>query len=88
MTDDFDFDSFPMPRMGLARIVRKLREPETKRVRKPSFREVERQAGRPVVAYTIAPDGSRTYAFGASASDADLNEWDRDLGTNTPSLRQ
>jgi hypothetical protein len=60
------------------------------RVRTPSFREVEKQAGRPVTALTVARDGSRTYAFDqtTAASDADVNEWDLDLGTNTPSLRQ
>jgi hypothetical protein len=35
-----------------------------RRVRRPSFREVERQAGRPVTALTVARDGSCTYAFG------------------------
>jgi hypothetical protein len=60
------------------------------RVRRPSFREVEKQAGRPITALTVARDGSRTYAFDqtTAASDADVNEWDLDLGANTPSLRQ
>jgi hypothetical protein len=34
------------------------------RVRRPSFREIEQQAGRPVTALTLTRDGSRTYAFG------------------------
>jgi hypothetical protein len=33
-------------------------------VRRPSFREIEQQAGRPVTALTVARDGSRTYALG------------------------
>ena len=60
-----------------------------RRPRRLSFRQAEKQAGRPVASITDHPDGSRTFAFGQStASDAEVNEWDRDLGTHPPSPRQ
>ena len=62
-----------------------------RRPRRLSFRQAEKQAGRPVASVTDRPDGSRTYAFGQSTSapDAEVNEWDLDLGApSPPPLRQ
>jgi hypothetical protein len=46
--------------------------------RKPSLKQIEQQAGRPVASVTIAPDGSRTYSFGAATeATTDTNPWNK-----------
>jgi hypothetical protein len=66
------------------------RRVKPRRPRRLSFRQAEKQAGRPIASVTDGPDGSRTYAFGQStAPDAEMNEWDLDLGApSPPPLRQ
>jgi hypothetical protein len=62
LPDDFN------PLEGFGRMLRKLRELDApsraRRVRRLSFREAAKQAGRPIASVTDRPDGSRTYAFG------------------------
>jgi hypothetical protein len=67
------------------------RRVKPRRPRRLSFLQAEKQAGRPIASVTDRADGSRTYAFGQSTSapDAEVNEWDLDLGApSPPPLRQ
>ena len=59
---------------------------KSRRPRRLSLREAERQAGRPVASVTDRPDGSRTYAFGDKAdADGEVNDWDIEYGASSPS---
>jgi hypothetical protein len=63
--------------------------PKAKRRRRPTIRQIEKETGRVVTAVTVAPDGSRSYALGEKAdAPATFNEWDQDLGTHPPQIRQ
>jgi hypothetical protein len=87
-----NFDGYVVE-AALAAFFRAATQPRVKprRPRRLSFRQAETQAGRPVASVTDRPDGSRTYAFGQSTAspDAEVNEWDLDLGApSPPPLRQ
>lgn len=60
-----------------------------KRRRRLSWREAEKQAGRPVVV-TDHPDGSRSYApVKPEEQDGKINDWDEEYGSPaTPQVRQ
>jgi hypothetical protein len=40
-------------------------------LKRPSIKQVEQQAGKPVSAVTYAPDGSKTYKFGGEPGTAE-----------------
>jgi hypothetical protein len=66
-----------------------------RRVRKPSLASQAKQLWKGAraagisVAMTIEGDKlTATPVTGTAGANSDLNEWDRDFGTNSPSLRQ
>ena len=48
------------------------------RVRRPSLREVEKQAGRPVVSFTYAADGARVFTFGKQEAEPQAQDGEPD----------
>ena len=100
--DDWDWRNWPEAAAADDRLLKAFvasSAPPKRRIRRPSFESTVRQmlkaaqAAGVTIAVTIEGEAGKVTATpvkgaAVAAADSDFNEWDRDLGTHPPEVRQ